>query len=319
MREALNFVKGAVARKDFVPELTHFSIEAGRITGYNGDMALSSPIAVDIMAKPHAQTFIKAINACEGETALSLTKAGKLSIKSGKFRALVQCLPADHATTFIFPEGQIVDLGEKFLDCIKALAPFQGIDASRPWATGIMLKSGSALATNNICLVEYWHGVKLPFPINIPRSAINELIRINLHPKKVQVTQNSISFHFDDGRWLRTQLLATNWPEVVEKVFSVEGSPQEIPVGLFDALDTLKPFVDDAARVFFTDKGVATSFEPEEATTVDVPGLTAGACFNHAMLSLLSGTAEKIDFSTYPKPCKFVGKMIRGVIIGLRY
>lgn len=319
MREALNFVKGAVARKDFVPELTHFNIEGGRITGYNGDMALSSPIAVDITAKPHAQTFIKAVNACEGETALSLTKAGRLSIKSGKFRALVQCLPQDHAATFIFPEGQVIELGENFLDCIKTLSPFQGIDASRPWSTGILLRNGSALATNNICLVEYWHGNKLPFPINIPRPAINELIRINQNPVKVQVSKNSISFHFEDQRWLRTQLLALDWPEGVDRVFDCEGSPQDVPEGLFDAIDTLKPFTDDGSRVFFTETGIATSHEPEEATTVDVPGLPAGPCFHHAMLSLLKGAATKIDFSTYPKPCKFTGNKLRGVILGLRY
>lgn len=319
MREALNFVKGAVARKDFVPELTHFNIQDGRITGYNGDMALSSPIAVDIHAKPHAQTFIKAVNACEGETALSLTKAGKLSLRSGKFRALIECLPENQETRFIIPEGQVVSLGENFLDCIKALAPFQGIDASRPWATGIMLKDGSALATNNICLVEYWHGNTLPFSINIPKSAITELIRIGENPTKVQLTKNSISFHFEGGRWLRTQLLATDWPDAASRVFDGEGVPTSVPEGLFDALETLRPFVDDSSRVFFTATGVATSHEPEAATTVDLVGLPPGPCFHHAMLSLLSGTAEKIDFTTYPRPCKFTGKKLRGVILGLRY
>jgi len=319
MREELNFVKGAVARKDFVPELTHFSIEDGRVIGFNGDMALSAPIGVDIRAKPHAQTFIKAVNACEGETAISLTKAGKLSIKSGKFRALVPCLAPDHPSRFIIPEGAIVSLGKNFLDCIRTLAPFQGVDISRPWSTGILLRSGSALATNNICLVEYWHGNELPFPINIPRPAIAELLRINEHPTKVQVARNSISFHFDGGRWLRTQLLAIDWPDMVDKVLAAEGNPKEIPTDFFSAVEKLKPFTDDSARVFFTKTGIATSYEPEEATSVEVSGLPDGACFNHAMLSLLSGAAERVDFSSYPRPCKFEGKQLRGVIIGLRY
>lgn len=319
MRDALSFVKGAVARKDFVPELTHFNIEDGRITGYNGAMALSSPLAVDIRAKPHAQTFIKAVNVCDGETALSLTKAGKLSIRSGKFRALINCLPADHPTPFIIPEGQVINLGDNFMDCIRALAPFQGVDASRPWACGIFLRNGSALATNNICLVEYWHGVNLPFAINIPSAAIAELIRIGENPTKVQMSKTSISFHFDGNRWLRTQLLATNWPENVDRVFNLESNPREIPPGLFDALETIKPFIDDGARVFFTDTGIATSAEPEEATTVDVAGLQTGACFHYAMISLLKGAAKQIDFTTYPKPCKFMGDKLRGVILGLRY
>lgn len=318
MKAALNFVKGAVARKDFVPELTHFNISDGRIVGFNGDMAISSPIGVDIRAKPHAQTFIKAVNSAQEEVALSLTQAGRLSLKSGKFRALIDCLP-DNAERFVIPEGEVIEIGENFLDCIKTLSRFQGVDASRPWSSGILLRSGSALATNNICLVEYWHGTTLPFPVNVPRQAITEIIRIGENPKKVQATRNSISFHFSGNRWLRTQLLNTEWPEQVDRILECEGRPKVVAPGLFDALETLKPFVDDNARVFFTAQGIATSFEPEKATTVDIEGLHAGACFHHAMLSLLDGVADKIDFSTYPKPCKFQGDKLRGVIVGLRY
>lgn len=318
MKEALQFVKGAIGRKDFVPELTHFNISDGRIVGYNGDMAISAPIGVDIRAKPHAQTFIKAVNSAKEEVALSLTKSGRLSLKSGKFRALIDCLQGDESR-FIIPEGEVIDLGENFIDCLKALSPFIGIDASRPWATGIMLRSGSALATNNICLVEYWHGNTLPFPINIPKPAIAELIRIGESPAKVQVTQNSISFHFSGNRWLRTQLLVAGWPDQVGSILDCEGSPQVVPEGLWEALETLKPFTDDSSRVFFTAMGIATSFEPEVATTVDVAGIHAGPCFHHSMISLLDGTATEIDFTTYPKPCKFYGDKMRGVIVGLRY
>lgn len=318
MKEALNFVKGAIARKDFVPELTHFNIMDGRIVGFNGDMAISSPIGVDIRAKPHAATFIKAVNSAQTEVALSLTRNGRLSLKSGKFRALIDCIPNDESR-FIIPEGEVIQLGENFLDCITALSRFQGIDASRSWSSGIMLRTGSALATNNICLVEYWHGNTLPFPVNIPRPAIAELIRIGENPEKVQATKNSISFHFSGGRWIRTQLLVTEWPEQVDQILGCGGTPHGIPDGLFDALETLKPFTDDSSRVFFTKQGIATSFDPEAATTVDVAGLQEGCCFHHSMVSLLGGIATQIDFSTYPKPCKFYGDKLRGVIMGLRY
>ena len=43
MIDAVKFVQGAVAKKDYVAELTHFLIQDNRITGYNGIMGLSSP------------------------------------------------------------------------------------------------------------------------------------------------------------------------------------------------------------------------------------------------------------------------------------
>ena len=64
MLEVLKFVKGAVGKKDYVPALTHFQIADGRITGFNGKISLSSPIALDLECCPKAIPFVKAIEAC---------------------------------------------------------------------------------------------------------------------------------------------------------------------------------------------------------------------------------------------------------------
>lgn len=93
MIEALKFVRGAVAKKDFVPALTHFRIENGSIKGYNGTIGLCSPIALDLDASPKALPFIKAIETCRDTVSMHLTGAGRLAVKSGKFRAYVECTP----------------------------------------------------------------------------------------------------------------------------------------------------------------------------------------------------------------------------------
>ena len=51
----LRFVKGAVARKDLVPGMTHFVIEQGTIRSYNGSLALCSQINLDLECKPNAE------------------------------------------------------------------------------------------------------------------------------------------------------------------------------------------------------------------------------------------------------------------------
>ena len=40
MLAELKFVQGAVAKKDFIPSLTHFEIKDGMIKGLNGSLAL---------------------------------------------------------------------------------------------------------------------------------------------------------------------------------------------------------------------------------------------------------------------------------------
>ena len=92
MLSSLKFVQGAVAKKDFVPALNHFRIEGGRVKGYNGMIALCGPIDLDLSITPKALEFTKAIQACTDTISLHITPAGRLSIKSGRFKAFVDCL-----------------------------------------------------------------------------------------------------------------------------------------------------------------------------------------------------------------------------------
>lgn len=318
MLTELKFVQGAVAKKDFVPALTHFVIEGGLVRGYNGMMALCSPIPFDIECKPKADSLVKAIANCTETVTLAMTPAGRLSVKSGKFKAFVDCLP-DDKTPHILPEGEHVVIdGVAMLQALKVVSPFIGEDASRPWSNGVLLLGQSAFATNNITLVEYWTGTSFPTPINIPRAAIKELLRINEAPEAVQMTTNSLTFHFSNRRWLRTQLFETKWPDLT-KVLNRESNPVPINSQLFEALKTLKPFADKAGRILFRGGGkIATHNDESEGAGYDIDEFDHTGVYNLDMLSLLDGPCKSIDWSTYPSPCMFFGDRLRGAIIGMK-
>ena len=316
MLDALRFVQGAVATRDWSPVLTHFRIEAGAIRGYNGVIGLRSPIALDLNASPRAIPFTKAIQTCKGTIQLHLTPAGKLAIRSGPFRAFIECIGEPFPE--IIPEGTIVPLDHGILPVFKLLLPFIAGDASRPWARGILLREHSAYATNNVTLIEQWLGYTFPVELNIPHMAIVELLRIGEEPVSLQVSETSATFHFPDDRWLRTQLYSTAWPEV-ERILDQESNPSPVPEGLWSALRDLAPFTDDLGRVYFRPEQITVGRE-EDSTSVDLPSINlAEACFNYQQLLLLEGVADAIDLSQYPKPCHFYGPdNIRGATIGIR-
>ena len=318
MLEQLRFVQGAVAKKDFVPALTHFVIEDGTVRGYNGMLALCSPIPFDIACKPKAEPLVKAISNCTGTVQLALTPAGRLSIKSGKFQAFVNCLP-DKDTPHVQPEGEHVVIdGEAMLQAFKVVYPFIGDDASRPWSNGVLLLGQSAFATNNITLVEYWTGSTVPRPLNIPRAAIKELLRIDEAPEAVQLTKTSITFHFSEGRWLRTQLYEIKWPDLT-RVLNRESNPQPLDDRLFEALNTLKPFTDKTGRILFRGNGkIATHDDETEGACYEIDGFDHTGVYHIDMLNLLNGTCKSIDWSAYPSPCMFFGDRLRGAIVGMR-
>lgn len=318
MLETLKFVQGAVSKKDIVPVLQHFRIKDGTIQGFNGAIALSSPIDLNLSCSPLAAPFIKAIQTCRDTVQLHLTQTKRLAIKSGPFVAFVECLPEDHTFPNIDPEGDDVAVdGELLLKNLKILAPFIAEDASRVWARGILFRGTSAYATNNIVIVEKWLGAEVP-ELNIPEESVAELLRIGEPPSRIQASQRSITFHFANGRWLRSQVLSTEWPDV-SKVLEGEGGYESIPAGFFEALEDLAPFLGQFSRCYFSKDRISTSPNPEIGASVEVKGVPEKGCWNLNQLRLLKRVASTTGFEKYPSPCMFYGTDLRGVIAGMSY
>jgi DNA polymerase III sliding clamp (beta) subunit (PCNA family) len=315
MLTELKFVQGSVAKKEFLPALTHFVIENGTVRGFNGTIALCSPIPIDFSCKPKAETLVRAIANCNETVSLSMTPKGRLSIKSGSFRAFIDCVEGE--TAHAEPEGERLDLdGASLLSALKAVQPFIGDDASRPWTNGVLLRGESAYATNNVSLVEFWIGTKFPVTINIPRAAVKEIVRIDEAPTHAQMSDTSFTLHYSNGRWIRSQLLPTDWPDL-KKVLDNPSAPVPLDTMLFEGLEVLRPFVDKMGRVFFNGKTLVTHDHSDEGASFALESLTSDGVYNIEILRLLEGVVTSIDWSLYPKPCLFFGERLRGALIGM--
>lgn len=316
MLAELKFVQGAVAKKDYLPALTHFCIEKGTVRGYNGTIALCAPIPFDIDCKPKAVPMVQAIRNCTETVSLSMTKAGRLSIKSGGFKAFIECV--EDVTSHVEPEGERLEIdGEALLNAVKAINEFMGDDASRPWSNGILFKGQSAFATNNVIVVEYWTGVDFPIVVNVPRPAVKEILRINEPPEYAQSSESSFTLHYSNKRWIRSQLLNTEWPDLA-RILDKPSAPVPVDPKLFEGLEFLKPFTDKLGRVTFHEGALCTSLVEGDGARFEMEGLSYPGSYNVEMLASLASVVKTIDFSTYPNPCLFFGDRLRGAIIGMR-
>jgi hypothetical protein len=318
MLKELKFVQGAVAKKDLLPAMTHFKIQDGHVRSYNGRLALSSPLPFDLNCCPKADQLYKAISLCDEAIMLSITPAGKLRIVSGGFRAFVEL--AEGETPHVMPEGDTLMFdGETMLKAFKLMSPFIGNDASRPWSAGILLHGQSAYATNNTCVVEYWLDAPFPYQINIPKECIKEMLRVDEAPTHAQITPGSITFHYEDGRWIRSQLLDTKWPlEIITKILNVPSKPVPVPQEMFVGIAKLKAMGDGSKRVYINNGLLTTHEEEEVGGSYEVDGIEFVGCYNMEMFSLLNGVVEMADFTLYPEPAMFFGGVMRGAIIGMR-
>lgn len=319
MLNDLKFVQGAVARKDYVPELTHFHIGGGRIYGFNGILGISTPTDLAVEATPKAASFVKAIEKLpeDEEVALNLTAAGRLSVRAGNFRAYVECHDDATGVVKIEPKGNYVDLAPGLLPVLKKIAPFMGIDATRPWAMGVMFRGQSAYATNNIVLVEHWLPLVFPDQMILPSSAIKEMIRVGEDPVGIQIEERAVTFHYESGAWLRTALIFGDWPDL-SKVLDVETNCIPFPEGFFEGARRLDAFTSKENHVYFRGGVIATSQHEGDGALVELDDFGGDGCFFLEQLLKLEGVAESLDFSAWPRPCVFFGDMLRGAIMGMR-
>lgn len=318
MLDPLRFVQGAIQKNGVTPELEHYVIRNGRVTGFNGYMGLSAPIPLDIDAVPKAVLFYRALAACGDAVAIQKTPSGKLHIQSGGFSVYVPCI--EHEVYEPEPTGERYPAPAGLAKTFARMLPFIGEDASRPWAMGLSISGGCYTATNNVILLQVWDGHQLP-PVNCPRFAVAEVARLREDPVEVCVSGSSIAFLYEGGRWLRSQLIAQDWPvEKMQTILDRPAAPQELPEGFFSAVERLAPFVGDgpASPVFFTVHGLATGAPGSESgATVDLAGVPTSGAFRLKALQLLTTEVDRIDFGV--SPALFYGENSRGALIGMEY
>lgn len=323
MLKALKFVQGAIGKRDYIPAITHFLIQDSRVTAFNGNMALSAPIPLDIDCKPKAVDLIKALSQCKDTISMALTTTNRLKVQSGGFKAFIQCTEAE--APHPKPEGDFLNInGELLMEAFQTLMPFVGNDASRLWTNGILLDGQSAYATNNVILTQYWTGVDFYGKYNIPRQTILEMLRIGEPPISAQADKTSITFHYENDCWIRTQLFDSEWPDL-KRILDVESNPKPIDETIFDGLEMLKPFVDGTGRVYIR-HGKLWTMDPsaddniDSGATFDIEDDSLDCLFNLEMLLLLKGRIDTIDFDLFKagKPCLFFKGNTRGAIIGMK-
>jgi hypothetical protein len=265
--------------------------------------------------------MLKAVTACDDAETLAVTymdKTSRLNIRAGKFKTFVKCVP-DTGTMFASPaQGTTHPVATDFLACLRRVAPFMAVDATRPWAMGVRLAPNVLYATNNVVLIQSWHGQSLPCDVIIPAAAVNELLRQKEEPKYVQVSPTSITFWYAPNRRITSQLVVGQWPDKAEELFEMQGNFQPIVQDFWDALTRLKPFCEDTQKVYFLPEGVANMVEDGDGTYIEAPVPASAGCFHIAQLLELAGVATTADFSHHPRACPFRGDKVRGVIIGPR-
>ncbi len=316
---ALKFV--SVAQKlTQLPFTEYCFVGNRRIVAFDGVLAAGAIIDNDLSACPHSKTLLTALSKCGASLQITQLANQKLSIKSGAFKAAVECAAPALMQTPPDPDPPLAPLGNSLLAAFQALGWIVAESGDRMIECAILLRKNTAVATDGKVLQEYWHGWDMP-EINLPASTASAIIKIGKPLKAFGYSGRSITFWFEDDSWIRSQLYEDKYPDV-DRVLNVKSVPQPIPEGLNDALSAVASFVGNDGAIIFDSVGISTSVEDNQGAVYEISGFTPG-CFNIEHLQEIAKFAKTVDMSVKTPSIEalvmaFFGENTRGILAPMR-
>lgn len=311
---ALDFI--ALAQKDKgAPYQTHVMLTNNTAIAFDGILAAGHLIDESLVACPHTMTLVAALKKCEGVLSVTQLDSGKLSVKAGKFRALVPCLPGA-TLPGIAPDPRVGIIDDRIRHALEIVSPLIVENSQRVITASALVKSGSVVATNGMMLLEVWHGIDMPPGLLVPKLFINALLKVQKKLVAFGFSQNSFTVYFDDNSWLKTQLYNEKWPDT-DGILAKPHTALPVPEGTFKAIETVSDFCEDS-RIFLKPGRVQSHAEDAVGAQYEVPQLQADVVLNAKNLKLLDGVITSIDFTGTDGITFFYGENLRGAMTQVR-
>lgn len=295
-----------------------FRIHSGRISTSNGTLSASAlfdepgfppnPIVID------AEVFCRVWS----DGAFAEIDGGVLRIKSRHTTYTLRILDD------VIDLPQFIDrthqLDEKQRDGILIAAQFAATGDAQPWAKGVTIRNGDAIATNNISLICVQTGIKIS-DCSIPEWAIKAL-HIPGDPPKIGVSERGVVFEFSDGAIIQSAPLAEEPPAALANILI---SLQDVDIPCDELADSMKDLTKVKSQRMTLDPEnrlvTATSEDGDRAEAVVPLGEThKSVTVQVGVMKTVLKHATHIGFENAPAKLMFSSDKapsFRGVVAGM--
>lgn len=318
MLEAINFVKGATDDKQDWQE--YCRIINGWIIAFDGSIAAGHPIEADMAVCPHTKRLKEAVERAGATLSLSAQENGRLSVAGEKARFTVPCLPGS-ALHPVMPDPSIAMLDDRLKAAFGAVIKLAKEEADTIHEQSVLLRAYTVVGCNGALAIEAYHGIDLPPGLGIPHKAAKVIAQQTATLVGFGWDMGrSVTFHFANGAWIKTQLMEGEWPPI-DDVLNRPVYYAPTPEGLFEGLAAILSFSDDGAVHFHDDK-LKTTYGSNDAgalsgASYEVPGLFKGSSFTGRLLDMAAPYAKQIDYQSNPDVLMFldIEQNVRGVLM----
>jgi hypothetical protein len=317
MKNAVDWIKGALAKKDLVQQFTHYLVSDGKIRAYDGRMVASCPFPYEGEFLVPGAEFEAILDRMPVDSPTIELKEDFIRVKHKRFRGDIKTLPITE-----FPELEIsaewVEFPDDLIDIIRDLLPFISDNATKPWAMAINILNGRLYTTNNVSVAFADHPGLEGIEGLLPVWAAEFVVARREGLTHWQLHDGYAAFKWADGSWMRTQLINDETPEILVNLANDTGS------STFEITDDWRAAYD-----------LVTGVAKEEISLYPdlIVGKTEKSSVEHAATNIMREGIEYTHWSVpylnkviqaathwqpdlYPKPVTFSGPTIKGLIVG---
>lgn len=308
---ALKFVLPAQKKNGTIQQQFCF-IGNGWVVAANDTLTIATRIEEDLSACPQTHAFLEALSNCSEELQITQLSESALSVKSGPFQAQIPCVAAS-SLILSGPDEPFASCGQKLKDSLCSLNKIAEA-AGEPYETVVMLNDYSAVCTNGSVIAEYWHGMAGKFGKMLPKQAIVALLKTDKVLTHYGASDNSFTFHFEDGSFIKTRTINEQFPPYAH-FFEKQVNPWPIQEDFFKALKAVEPFAKEGI-VYFIEGGISSDLT-NESSFYKIEGLPEGFSFLIKHWLSVEHLVKTIHFDPEENKAYFFGDNVRGIVYGM--
>ncbi|AXC34309.1 DNA polymerase processivity factor [Escherichia phage Shy] len=312
--EALKFVSAAQKKGGHIYQ-QHVVIQNQTISAFDGQLTIGRRIEEDLTACPQSDLLAAALGKCGEQFSITQGDNSRITIQSGKFKAVVPCVDLTSMPT-TYPDPNIAVIDNRIKEGFAAVMALATEGAASVLEASLLLQANSVYATNKIVVLEFWHGIDLPPGLVIPKAAAQVIAKSERDLVGFGFSASSATFWFDDESFIKTQLFSECWPNV-DAILNKNVNPWPLPDGFFDAVKAVASFT-ATGNVYFAKGEMRSHPDGLDGAQYEVEGLPAGQAYNGKLLLMIEPYMLSADFTSYNGQAFFFGDGIRGAIAGIR-
>lgn len=323
----IRWIVDAVSTMDVgVNPLTSYYIHEGVLHASDGRMVAATPFPFEGTVLVPAAPFLKVLsNRPDGDFEWE-REDDRLVLHRGRFRGKVKVMDPSSWIWPIKPPNAL-PIPADFIPSLEAVLPFCSENATKPWATCILLAADALYASNNVVVARArCAGMQIAGEYLLPRWVAEFVTKRSEGLVAWELGESQVGFTWEDGSWMRSALINDKFPPVGQVLATFHPDGDDLcTTAITDewrrAVRRVAKITDDPVVRLRMDGVYGASGEvvhvEDDASTPCPDGLSE-TVWDIRFLEDVIQHAHHWNPTTYPNPAPFRGTRVDGIIIGRR-